>query len=41
MTFTIVRLTVCVTGRWVGVDKAWEQEKREARKMLEKTAWCI
>jgi hypothetical protein len=28
-------LTVCVTGRWVGVDSAWEQEKLKARKMLE------
>jgi hypothetical protein len=27
--------TVCVTGRWAGVDSAWEQEKPEARKMLE------
>src|SRR3990172_521175 len=27
--------TVCVTGRWAGVDKVWEQEKLEARKMLE------
>ena len=23
-----------ITGRWVGVDSAWEQEKLEARKML-------
>jgi hypothetical protein len=29
-------LTVCVTGRWAGVDNAWEQEKLDARKMLEK-----
>ena len=28
-------LTVCVTGRWAGVDSAGEQEKLEARKMLE------
>jgi len=28
------RPTVCVTGRWAGVDSAWEQEKLEARKML-------
>jgi UTP-glucose-1-phosphate uridylyltransferase len=28
--------TDCVTGRWAGVDSAWEQEKLEARKMLEK-----
>ena len=27
-------LTVCVTGRWAGVDNALEQEKPEARKML-------
>ena len=27
--------TVCVTCGWAGVDKAWEQEKLEARKMLE------
>jgi len=29
------RLTVCVTGRWAGVDNVWEQEKPEARKMLD------
>ena len=29
------RPTVCVTGRWAGVDNAWEQDKLEARKMLE------
>ena len=23
------------TGRWAGVDNAWEQEKLEARKILE------
>jgi hypothetical protein len=30
-------MSVCVTGRWVGVDSAWEQEKLEAtlREMLE------
>jgi len=28
------RPTVCVTGRWAGVDNAWEQEKIDARKML-------
>ena len=28
-------LTVCVTGGWVGVDSAWEEDKLEARKMLE------
>ena len=27
-------LTVGVTGRWAGVDSAWEQEKLDARKML-------
>jgi hypothetical protein len=31
----VKRLTVCVTGRWAGVDSASEQEKLEARKMLE------
>jgi hypothetical protein len=30
--------TVCVTCVWVGVDNAWEQEKPEARKMLENRA---
>ena len=30
----LLRLTVCVTGRWADVDNAWEQEKPEARKML-------
>jgi len=29
-----MRLTVCVTGRWAGVDSAWEQKKLKARKML-------
>jgi hypothetical protein len=29
------RPTVCVTSRWADVDSAWEQEKPEARKMLE------
>jgi hypothetical protein len=28
------RLTACVTCVWAGVDKAWKQEKLEARKML-------
>ena len=28
-------LTDCVTGRWAGVDAAWEQYKFGARKMLE------
>ncbi len=27
--------TVCVTGRWAGLDSAWEQYKLEARNMLE------
>jgi hypothetical protein len=27
--------TVCVTCVWAGVDSAWEQEKLEARKILE------
>jgi hypothetical protein len=31
-------LTVCVTRVWAGVDSAWEQEKLEARKMLENAA---
>ena len=31
-------LTVCVTRVWVGVDNVWEQEKLEARKMLENAA---
>ena len=30
--------TVCVTGAGAGVDSAWEQEKPEARKMLENAA---
>jgi len=29
------RPTVCVTCVWAGVDSVWEQEKLEARKMLE------
>jgi hypothetical protein len=32
------RLTVCVTCVWAGVDSVWEQEKPEARKMLENAA---
>ena len=28
----------CVTCVWAGVDNAWEQEKPEARKMLENAA---
>ena len=35
---TKVPPTVCVTGAGVGVDSAWEQEKLEARKMLENAA---
>jgi hypothetical protein len=31
-------LTVCVTCVWAGVDSVWEQEKPEARKMLENAA---
>ena len=30
--------TVCVTCVWAGVDNVWEQEKPEARKMLENVA---
>jgi hypothetical protein len=30
--------TVCVTCVWAGVDSVWEQEKLEARKMLENAA---
>jgi len=30
--------TVCVTCVWAGVDSVWEQEKPEARKMLENAA---
>ena len=32
------RPTVCVTCVWAGVDNAWEQEKLEARKILENGA---
>jgi hypothetical protein len=32
------RLTVCVSRWWAGVDNAWEQEKLDARKMLENAA---
>ena len=28
-------LTVCITGRWAGVDSAREQKKLETRKTLE------
>jgi hypothetical protein len=30
--------TVCADWRWAGVDSAWEQEKLEARKLLENHA---
>ena len=30
--------TACVTCVWAGVDSVWEQEKLEARKMLENAA---
>jgi len=30
--------TVCVTCVWAGVDSVWDQEKLEARKMLENAA---
>ncbi len=33
-----MRLTVCVTCVWAGVDSVWEQENAEARKMLENAA---
>jgi len=33
-----LRLTACVTCVWAGVDNACEQEKLEARKMLENAA---
>ena len=33
-----VRRTVCVTCVWAGVDSVWEQEKLDARKMLENAA---
>jgi hypothetical protein len=33
-----MRLTVCVTCVLAGADNAWEQEKLEARKMLENAA---
>jgi len=36
--FYLLRRTVCVTGAGAGVDNAWEQEKPEARKMLENAA---
>jgi len=36
--YDTVRPTVCVTCVWAGVDSAWEQEKLEARKMLENAA---
>jgi hypothetical protein len=36
--FALGCLTACVTCVWAGVDNAWEQEKLEARKMLENAA---
>jgi hypothetical protein len=36
--YRIAARTVCVTCVWAGVDSAWEQEKLEARKMLENAA---
>jgi hypothetical protein len=33
-----LRLMVCVTGGGAGVENVWEQEKLEARKMLENAA---
>jgi len=36
--FQINGLTAGVTGAGAGVDSAWEQEKPEARKMLENAA---
>jgi len=36
MSILFLHPTACVTGRWAGVDSAWEQEKLEARKMLVK-----
>jgi hypothetical protein len=38
MTINDKHLTVCVTCVWAGVESAWEQEKLEARKMLENAA---
>jgi hypothetical protein len=35
---SVSRPTVCVTCVWAGVDSAWEQEKLEARKLLENAA---
>ena len=32
---SISQITVCVTGAGAGVDSVWEQEKLEARKLLE------
>jgi len=34
----VIHPTICVCGFWAGVDNAWEQEKLEARKMLENAA---
>jgi len=33
-----MRLTVCVSGVWVGVDSVRERKKLKARKMLENRA---
>ena len=38
ITIKSIILTVCVTCVWAGVDSVWEQEKLEARKMLENAA---
>jgi hypothetical protein len=38
MMVLVYRLTVCVTCVWAGVDSVREQEKLEARKMLENAA---
>ena len=35
----VERLTVCVSGGWVGVEKAWEPENLEGRKKL-KNSYC-
>ena len=38
LAFELSRRTVCVTCVWAGVDNVREQEKLEARKMLENAA---
>jgi len=35
---SLINSTVCVTGAGAGVDSVWEQEKPEARKILENAA---